>query len=170
MLIALLVAAGCHRDAGQTLPWRPAPASKPAPAVKKGPTAEEQTSGMVAASSPAASPVPLGLKFDLQSRPAVGQALAIDIALLPRLSASAGTLQVNDSPGLDLGAAATEVDIPAVEPDQVYRTRITVTPNREGVLLLSLSVTVKHDEISESRAFSLPIIVQSAAEMAAAKH
>jgi hypothetical protein len=170
MLIALVMAVGCHREAGQTLPWRPAPASKPAPAVKKGPTAEEQTAGMVAASSRAASPVPLALKFDLQSRPAVGHALAIDIALLPRLAASAGTLQINQSAGLDLGAGASEIDIPAIEPDQVYRTRIVVAPNREGVLFLALSVTVKHDEISESRAFSLPIIVQSAAEMAAAKH
>jgi hypothetical protein len=35
-----------------------------------------------------------------------------------------------------------------------------VTPAVDGVLLLSLTVALKHDEISESRAFYIPLIVE----------
>jgi len=35
-----------------------------------------------------------------------------------------------------------------------------VTPMADGVLLLSLTVSLKHDEMTESRAFSIPLIVE----------
>jgi len=34
-----------------------------------------------------------------------------------------------------------------------------VTPTVDGVLLLGLTVSLKHDEITESRGFSIPLIV-----------
>jgi hypothetical protein len=167
--LVLLMVAGCHDDAGKTVHW-PAPVQKPPPPAKKGPSAQEQTAGMVAAASPGKSALAVAMKFELLSPPAVGQPLAIDIALLPQLSASAGTLQVVESGGMDLAPGAAQVEIPPIEPDQVYRTRLVVTPRREGILFLSMAVTVTHDEITETRAFSLPIIVSGAAAITAAGH
>jgi hypothetical protein len=165
--IGVTMTAGCHNDADHTPVWQGVVThQKPAPPVKKGPTVDEQTAGMVAAASTGKSDVPVGLKFDLAERPTVGRPLAIDIALLPRLAADSGTLQVTESPGMDLATGA--VDIPAVQPDEVYRTRLSVTPNREGVLFLALAVTLKHDEISERRDFTLPIIAGAAAGAAPA--
>jgi hypothetical protein len=46
-----------------------------------------------------------------------------------------------------------------VEPAQVYRHRIKVTPAAEGVYLVTLSVNLKHDQMADSRVFSVPIIV-----------
>ena len=47
-----------------------------------------------------------------------------------------------------------------VEAGQVYRQSVKVTPTADGVLLLNLTVSLKHDEINESRAFSIPLIVE----------
>jgi hypothetical protein len=41
----------------------------------------------------------------------------------------------------------------------VYRQSVKVSATAEGVLLLNLTLSLKHDEISESQAFSIPIIV-----------
>jgi hypothetical protein len=35
-----------------------------------------------------------------------------------------------------------------------------VTPTADGVLLLGLTVSLKHDDMTESRAFSIPLIVE----------
>jgi hypothetical protein len=42
----------------------------------------------------------------------------------------------------------------------VYRQSVKVTPTADGVLLLGLTVSLKHDEMIESRAFSIPLIVE----------
>jgi hypothetical protein len=42
----------------------------------------------------------------------------------------------------------------------VYRQSIQVTPTADGVLLLSLAISLKHDELTESRVFSIPLIVE----------
>ena len=49
--------------------------------------------------------------------------------------------------------------MPALEAGQVYRQSIKVTPTADGVLLLGLTVSLKHDDMTESRAFSVPLIV-----------
>ena len=38
----------------------------------------------------------------------------------------------------------------------MYRQSVKVTPTAEGVLLLGLTVSLKHDEMTESRVFSIP--------------
>jgi hypothetical protein len=37
---------------------------------------------------------------------------------------------------------------------------VSVTPNAEGVLLVGVTVSLKHDEITDSKAFSIPIIAE----------
>jgi hypothetical protein len=53
-----------------------------------------------------------------------------------------------------------QIDLPAIEAGQVYRQSVKVTPTEDGLLLLSLTVSLKHDETTESRAFSIPLIVE----------
>ena len=55
---------------------------------------------------------------------------------------------------------ANQFDLPAVEAGQVYRQTVKVTPSAEGVLLLNLTVSLKHDEMTDQRAFSIPLIVE----------
>jgi hypothetical protein len=161
LLCAVALLSACDRDSGS------APAStatarvnpKAPVAAKSGPTAAEQTAGMVDAVALGKSQLPVELKFDLSQRPKVGQMLQINLALVAQIPASSATLQVANAEGLT-APDPTQFDIPAVEADEVYRHTVNVTPTAEGVLLLGVTVSLKHDDITDQRAFSIPIIAE----------
>ena len=161
-LCAVTALAACHGDSGAAPP--PAPAAPQvrtaAPPVKKGPTASEQTSGMVDAASVGKSELPVSLKFDVKQRPVLGQPLAIDIAVVPQIDASAANVEMTGIDGLTVLPGAKAFGAGPVEAGQVYRHSIEVWPAVEGVLLLNLTVSLKHDEVTESRVFSIPLIVE----------
>ena len=162
LLCAVVALAACHRDSGQSPAGKAAPAKRASAAAKKGPTPEEQTAGMVQAVSQGKSQVPVTIKFDLLQRPAVGQTLDIDIAMLPQIAADQATVLVTGSDGLDVATDSRQIDFAAVEATQVYRHKISVTPTAAGVYFVEFAVTLAHDAISESRSFSAPIIVEAA--------
>jgi len=172
--MAVAFMAGCSRDStpspvSQLLP-KSKPRTAPAPA-KHVPTPEEMTVGMVEAVSLAKSNVPVGMKFQLSERPTMGKPLDVLVALLPQEGADSATLRVTGSEGLELAAGAISQEIPTVEAAHAYKESFTVIPTTEGVQLLTLTVNLKHDESSESRSFSVPLIVAPAAvQPAAGKH
>jgi hypothetical protein len=129
-------------------------------AAKNGPTAAEQTAGMVEAANQGKSQLPVELKFDLGGRPKVGQLLEINLALIPQIPASPVSIQVSDADGLTVVPGTNQLDIPTVEAGEVYRQTVKVTPNTEGVLLVGVTVSLKHDEVTDQRAFSIPVIAE----------
>jgi hypothetical protein len=162
LLCAVAALSACNRDSSSAPAADAAPRVDPKPpiAAKSGPTAAEKTAGMVQAATQGKSQVPVELKFDLGARPKVGQSLEINLALIAQISASPATLQVNGADGLTVAAGANQFDIPAEEAGEVYRQTVSVTPTAEGVLLVGVTVLLKHDEITDQRAFSIPIIAE----------
>jgi len=158
LLGAAAAVSACHGDSGT--PATPKPHINISMAAKKGPSAEELTAGMVEAASQGKSQAPVQLKFDLPQRPALGQTVDINIAVMPQIDAISAAIQVTGGEGLTVASAANQIEMPAVEAGKVYRQSIKVTPTTDGVLLLSLTITLKHDEMSESRAYSIPLIVE----------
>ncbi len=170
-LCAVAVLAACHRNSNPAPQPAPAP-QKHAPSAKAqtaetAQTPQQLTADMVEAASQGKSQAPVALKFNLLQRPTVGQPLQIALALLPRIHADAADIDVAGSDSLQLTAGDSRVEIASVEPAQVYRHQITVTPTAEGVQLLSLKVSLKHDEMTESREFAVPLIVAAAPAAAA---
>lgn len=159
-LCTVAVLGACHRESGTSVEPKPAAGPHLPAAAKKGPNAEDLTAGMVEATALGKSQLAVRLKFDLKQRPAVGQALDIDVAVMPQIDAGGAGIQVAGGDGLTVPPGANQIDMPAVEAGQVYRQSINVTPTEEGVLVLNLTVFLKHDEVTESRAFSIPLIVQ----------
>ena len=159
LLLCTLAAVGaCHRDSEPPPPAPPPRVTVPVP-VKQGPSAEMLTAGMVEAASQGKSQLPVKLKFELQERPTLGQLLAIDIAVLPQIDGKPAGIQVAGGDGLTLVPGTNQLDLPALEAGQVYRQSVKVTPTADGVLVLNLTVSLKHDDMTESRAFSIPLIV-----------
>ena len=158
ILCTVALVGACHQDSGTPPPPAPTPHVR-VPVVKKGPTAAELTVGMVEAARQGKSQLDVQLKFELPRRPILGQPLEVDLAVMPQIDAAA-EIQVAGGDGLTLAAGANHFDLGTVEPGQVYRQNLSLTPNAEGVLLLSLTVLLKHDETVESRAFSIPLIVE----------
>jgi hypothetical protein len=161
---ALAALVACHRDPSTT-PAAKSPAHVKAPvAPPPGPTAQQQTAAMVEAATQGKSQVPVSLKFDLLQRPVQDQPLEIAIALLPQIAAGPATIEVSASDGLRLGTGENQIEFAEVETGQVYRHNVKLTPTAEGVFLLTLSVSLKHDQMADSRVFSVPIIVVSSAQ------
>ncbi|MEA3149338.1 MAG: hypothetical protein QOD56_277 [Gammaproteobacteria bacterium] len=165
LLCAFGVLTACHGDS------HPAPVDnltphKHAPIVKRGPTPDEMTAGMVEAVTMGRSTVPVAVKFELGNRPTVGQPLDVVLAVMPQILADPAVLTVTGSDALRLAAGFRPIEIPEVDPAQVYRQNVRVTPTLEGVQLLGLSVALNHDEITETRTFAVPIIVAPSADPA----
>ena len=167
-LCAVAMLAACHRNAP------PAPQAKPAPQkqvpvakAEMAKTPQQLTADMVEAASQGKSQAPVMLKFDLLQRPTVGQPLQISLALLPQIAGGAADIDVAGSDSLHVAAGDSRIEIASVDRAQVYRHQITVTPTAEGVQLLSVKVSLKHDEMTESREFAVPLIVAAAPEAAA---
>lgn len=156
---AVVLLAACHGDSGQAPLDKPARQESAPVAVKRGPTPGEMTAGMVEAATLGKSTVPVAVKFELLQRPMVGQPLEIVVAVMPQIAANSATVQVTGSNGLQMGPDEGPIDVPSVDPTEVYRHSIKMTPTTEGVQLLDLSVSLKHDEITETRVFSVPVIV-----------
>jgi len=150
--------AGCGQEPNVPASSPVAPHIKAAGAVKKGPTADELTAGMAAAPALGKSVLPVDLKFELAQRPKIGQPLEINLALLPQIAGGPATVQVTDADGLD-AQSDDPFDIPAVEPGEVYRHTVRLTPNTDGVLLVDLTVSLQHDDVSDSKVFAVPVIV-----------
>jgi len=167
ILCALATLAACHRNSGTTPVAKSAAHVKAPAAPPPGQTAREQTAAMVEAAPVGKSQLPVSLKFELLQRPVQGQPLEIAIALLPQIPAHPATIEVTGSEALSIGAGQNQIEFAEVEPEQVYRHSIKLTPTAEGVFLLTLNVSLKHDQMADSRAFSVPIIVASSAPGAA---
>ncbi len=160
--VVLAVGAACSNGGpAPTVALLPATAHKRAPApVKKGPTVEEQTADMVLAATPGKSDVPVSLKFDLPQRPKIGAPLDLNIALLAQIPAESAQIDVSAPNGLELASIDARTLIRDVRPDEVYRHTLQLTPTAAGVLFLNLNVTLKHDEITETRSFTVPLILE----------
>ncbi|HEY2783104.1 MAG TPA: hypothetical protein VGI90_20185 [Steroidobacteraceae bacterium] len=161
LMCAVAAASGCNKDSDSATAASAVTHIKPrAPAVKPGATAAEQTAGMVQASTLGKSQVPVELKFDLAQRPKVGQPLEVNLALIAQISATPAIIQVSGADDVSVASGANQFEIAAEEAGEVYRQTVSVTPNAEGVVLLGVTVQLKHDEMVDKREFSIPIIAE----------
>jgi hypothetical protein len=161
LLCTAVAVAGCNKDSDSAAPVKAVThiKAKAPVAPKPGATAAEQTVGMVQAASQGKSQVPVELKFDFAQQPKVGQPLQVDLALIAQITASPATIQVSGADDVSV-AGAKQFEIPSAEAGEVYRETVNVTPNAEGVVLLGVTVLLKHDEVVDQRVFSIPIIAE----------
>jgi hypothetical protein len=168
ILGALVLTAGCQRESGDASSQKSAVRHAAPVAAQRGPTVEELTAGMVEATTQGKSQAPVGLKFDVLRKPVQGEPVEIAIALLPRETAEPASVEVSAPESLQVPASESKFEFASVEPAQVYRRSIRLTPTAEGVFLLTLTVNLKHDQLAETRVFSVPVIVGATAPSAPA--
>jgi hypothetical protein len=105
------------------------------------------------------SSLPADLKFELDQRPKIGQVVEINLALVPKVDGGPATVQASGSQGLDATQGDSPFEVAEVAAGEVYRHTLHVTPTMEGVLLVNLTVSLKHDDVSDSQVFFVPVIV-----------
>jgi hypothetical protein len=159
LLCTLAALAACQKDSGTTPAPAPQIKARQTQPVKKGPTAAELTAGMVEAAGQGKAQGPVDLKFELAQKPKLGQTLDINLALLPQIDAATATIQVAGADGMSVAAADAQFEIATVVSGEVYRHTVKVTPTAEGVMVIGVTLLLKNDDNTETRAFSIPIIV-----------
>jgi len=159
LLCCAALLAACHSDSNSPAAASVVAQMKRPPPAKRGPSPEELTAGMVEAVTLVKSTVPVAVKFDLPSRPVVGQPAAVSIAVMPQIVADTATVEAKSAEQVVIAPGNESVEMAPVDPTQVYRHRIQFVAKTAGVQLLELRVTLKHDDISETRDFSVPVIV-----------
>jgi len=163
LFFAAAALCACHKDQGAAMTSNPAPTpqvAQKAPAAKKGPTVAEQTAGMVEAAVQGKSVLPANLKFELVQKPKVGQALDINLALIPHVDAGPASMKVNADEGLTLVPGGAQFELPEVAAEEVYRHTVSVTPTAEGLLIVGVTVSLKHDEVTDQKDYFIPVIAE----------
>ncbi len=158
LLYASAALVACGGDKGSSQPNNVPHFNIPSTA-RKGSNSAQLTAGMVEAASQGKSQLPVQLKFDLPQRPTVGQPMVVNIAVMPQLDGSQGQILVSGGDGLTVAPDSSQIELPALVAGEVYRHSINLTPSAEGVLILNLAVSIKHDDATDSRSFSVPLIV-----------
>jgi len=163
LMCASLCLGACSGESGGGTPTGPhLHKNKSARAEKPGPTREEQTAGMVSAASPPRSAEIAELKFDIAARPEAGKPLEVQLALLPLTEAPSASLELSGSDGLTLPADQAVVNFNDIGRTHVYRSRVSVTPAAEGIYFLTAVVAFKNPDFTDTRSFTVPIIVAAA--------
>ncbi len=142
-------------------------------ATQAGPAKTTKASGlspeMVAAVSVGRSSSILSVHFALGKLPLVGQALPVEIAIVPHQDFTSVRANFEGPDGLALTIGNELEPLTDVKAEIVIKHQLVLLPRRDGVFILSATVeTERPTEGNVSRVFSLPIIVAVAATPAAA--
>ena len=115
---------------------------------------------MVSAVTAGKAGPPVSLKFELRQPPKPGEALDVDVAVLPdapAINRIYGRFQAGE--GLDLvdGGQLGQVDKPAA--GSIIRHLVRILPKQDGIYTLTATISVDQGDDSMTRVFSIPVIV-----------
>jgi hypothetical protein len=129
------------------------------PAVNKGSggTAFDLADMVSAVSLGNASP-DIDLKFSLRERPAVGEPVDVDVALIPghELDQVYATFSATD--GLEIRKGGTMPKVEHPEAGAPIPHMVTIVPQRDGIFYISATVLADSATNSVTHSFSIPVI------------
>lgn len=150
LMAALLGLSACGGgDPAETQPAAK-PLSKDSPAF--------QTKGMVKAVRTDKTAGDVDLKFELKSRPAIGQPLQIGLAFLPKRDGEALRATFPPMSGVTIQAGPA-ADFGKVEAASVHRYVLTVLPQQEGVFSITAIAQLDGPAGAQIVTFAIPILV-----------
>lgn len=170
-LLAGALVAGCgskEEEQAASAPEAAAPApAAPAP-VAASPEEVAKDARMANAVADGKTTAPVDLRYDIATRPDVGQPFEVELELKPRVSADALDVEIGDSPGLTFGGERA-ARFPNVEAGQGYSFKVQVTGASAGLYYVSVIAKVSSKVQTEVRAFTVPVVIGTPAPAAAQK-
>jgi ABC-type transport system substrate-binding protein len=164
VLASVAVAAGCGKDADETVAQAPGPA----PAAQEAPppaavdpaeaAAAEKLQHYATAVESGKSSAPVDLKYDVLAKPAVGQPFELELAFVPRLPADKLEVEVTGIEGLTVVGDGRYVFGP-VEAGGVYTAKVLAQADASGLYYFGVSAQMITPVQTEARAFSVPVVV-----------
>lgn len=137
-------------SAGAAGPAKPASPSAQVPA------------NMVAAVSASKTSSLIGMHFALESAPAVGKPLAVNLAIVPHQDFAALRV-LFETPESVILATGERFEAPAdIKAESLFSHKVVVQPTQEGVYLITAAVETESGEGTVTRLYSIPVIVYGA--------
>jgi hypothetical protein len=101
---------------------------------------------------------PVDMKYDVLSKPVVGQPFEVELAFEPRLPADTLDVEVTEAPGLVLVGEKT-ARFTLVETGRSYTTRVLVKGDQPGLYYVGVVAKMSTQVQTESKAFALPVVI-----------
>jgi len=162
--LALFAAlAGCGDPAPEqtaAAPGASAPAAKP-----KGAVLPKEMVAAVAAGKSASS---IGIHFALESPPAVGTPLPVQIAIVPHEDFATVSIHFEGNEGLTMPMGESFGPVSDVKAEKPITHQLILLPAKEGMFMVTASVNTVGEQGDIVRAFSIPVVVGPAQPAAAA--
>jgi len=110
---------------------------------------------------------PVDLKYDVLTKPEIGQPFEIELALLPRLRADALEVEVTGIPGLAVvSGGALRFD--GISGGERHVTKVLVQADAPGIYYVNVIARMVTQVQTEARTFSVPVVVGTVAPAAKA--
>jgi hypothetical protein len=112
---------------------------------------------------------PVDMKYDVLSKPAVGQPFEVELTFDTRLPADALDMEITEAPGLTIVSEKTASFSP-VEGGKSYTSKVLVKGDNAGLYYIGVVAKMSTRVQTETRAFAIPVVIgeASAAQKAAA--
>ncbi len=163
--VSALIAMGALAMAGTCMlaacddapPEQPQPASGATPASP--PKVAQIASDMVAAVSAGKTATAIGVHFSLGKVPTVGEALPMEIAIVPHRKFATVQAHFEGPEGLNVTVGENFGPRADVAAETSIQHQVVLLPARDGIFMLTVSVNTTSEEGDVTRSFSIPVIV-----------
>lgn len=98
------------------------------------------------------------LKYNLAVRPGLGQPFEVELVFVPRMAADALEVQASGMPGLVVAGGA-DAKFDQVVADEKYVAKVLLQVTEPGVYYVGVTAKLVNKVQTDSRTFSVPIIV-----------
>jgi len=160
LALAAAIAAGCGGKSEEES------AAKAVTAAAEAKQAAERAEPMLAGDDRLANAVvvtgksaaPVDLKYEIMTKPAVGQPFEVDLTFLPRLGADSMDVEISAVEGLTLvGDGALRFD--NVQAGERYAAKVLAQSDVAGIYYIGVSTKMTTKVQTEVRGFSIPVVV-----------
>jgi hypothetical protein len=123
------------------------------------PRAEEVPADMVAAVPAGKTASGITVHFALRATPQVGQALPVDVAIVPRERFPSLRARFEPQAGLTVASGNALGPIPEVAADTPVNHRVELRVERDGLFMLTATVETEDSAGATTRVFYIPVMV-----------
>jgi hypothetical protein len=142
------------RRARPTQPRRRArPQRRPPPA-----SADEKHARLASAVVDSKTTAPVDMKYDVLSKPALGQPFEVEMTFDTRLPADTLETEIVDAPGLTIVGEKT-ASYASVEGGKSYTSKVLVKGDNPGLFYIGVVAKMATKVQTETRAFAIPVVI-----------
>jgi hypothetical protein len=116
-----------------------------------------ESSRMASAVVSGKTSAPVELRYELATKPAIGQPLEIELAFLPTAPADALEVAVSGMPGLTV-ASGEAIKFEKVQSGETYTHKFLVQASGSGTYYVSVIAKMVSETRTEVRTFSVPVV------------